>query len=92
MQNEITQKDIDSLKTDIENLKNFITTHIHNGAGSERIQLFDIFKLFETVSAVPTNNNPRSIFDQIKYYKSGSTNRLYMYDSVNGAWHYVLLT
>lgn len=51
----------------------------------------DIQGLFETVSAAPTNI-PKSPYDQVKIYVNGATYRLYWYDGVGHAWHYVTAT
>lgn len=51
----------------------------------------NIYGLFEVVSAVPSGV-PRTIYEQIKIYTSGTTYRLYWYDRKNNAWHYVTAT
>lgn len=51
----------------------------------------DVFGLFQTISAVPTDT-PKTWFDQIRIYKNSTTLRLYWYDPVEGAWHYVTAT
>lgn len=47
--------------------------------------------LYKTVSAVPTYV-PISPDEQIVYYKSGATLRLYVYDVSNNVWSYATLT
>ena len=47
--------------------------------------------LFEVVSAAPTGI-PKRAYDQIKIYTNSTTYRLYWYDWVNHAWHYVTAT
>lgn len=45
----------------------------------------------ETVTSVPTGK-PINFINQFKFYSSGSTYRLYVYDAKNNAWRYVALT
>lgn len=54
----------------------------------------DLFGVIDTVSAVPTTatNIPKTFFDQMKLYRSGTTFTLYLYDVVNKAWRSVTLT
>lgn len=47
--------------------------------------------LFETVSAVPTGK-PTNLLNQIKFYSSGGTRRIYIYDAKNDTWRYATLT
>jgi hypothetical protein len=47
----------------------------------------DIFGFFETVSSVPTAE-PMKFKDQIKFYVSGATKRIYYYDKTNKSWDY----
>jgi glycine cleavage system pyridoxal-binding protein P len=47
--------------------------------------------MFETVTDVPTKT-PRNFINQIKFYSSGTTYRLYMYDIKNNVWRYTTLT
>lgn len=51
----------------------------------------DIIGLFQTVSVAPTQI-PNSPYQQIQLYVNGATYRLYVYDGVNGVWHYASLT
>jgi len=51
----------------------------------------DIFGLFETVSTAPSEA-PTNVYQQVKIYVNGATYRLYLYDAVGHAWHYVALT
>lgn len=75
-----------------DKLDSMISNHIHNGSDAQRINLnTDIIGLFETVSAVPTII-PIRPYDQIKFYSSGATYRLYMYDVLNNVWRYTTLT
>lgn len=50
-----------------------------------------IIGLFETVSVAPTGI-PTSPYDQVKIYVNSTTYRLYWYDGVGHAWHYVTAT
>lgn len=50
-----------------------------------------LFGMFQTVSAVPTLP-PKNFLDQIQYYKSGATLRLYIWDNKNITWSYTALT
>ena len=82
------QQQIDSLSYRLDTQ---IQTHKH-GQNATRINLnTDIIGLFETVSAAPTII-PTSPYEQIKIYVNGATLRLYWYDSVAHAWHYVTAT
>lgn len=47
--------------------------------------------MFRTVAAVPTAV-PKNFLDQIQYYKSGATLRIYIYDKTNNVWSYAALT
>jgi hypothetical protein len=50
-------------------------------------RLMDIVGGIRTVDTVPTHT-PSDIIDQVLNYKSGSTERLYIYDIKNGEWNY----
>ena len=54
----------------------------------ERIRIQDLQSLFPTVTTAPTNV-PRNFYEQIAFYKSGSTYRIYFYTD---SWHFILLT
>lgn len=83
------QEQIDALRRDLDRA---IRTHVHDGSVAQRINLnTDILGLFETVSAAPSGT-PRDLYDQVKIYVNGATYRLYWYDSVGHAWHYVTAT
>lgn len=45
----------------------------------------------ETVTAVPTGK-PTNFINQFKFYSTGATYRLYIYDAKNNAWRYTSLT
>jgi len=47
--------------------------------------------VIETVTAVPTGK-PINMINQIKFYSSGATYRIYFYDAKNGVWRYSSLT
>ena len=51
----------------------------------------DDLKIFKHITSAPTHS-PRDPLERIKIYKSGSTYRIYIYDEVADAWHYVNLT
>lgn len=51
----------------------------------------ELYGVFETVSTVPTAV-PKNFLQQIKFYKSGTTYRIYIYDCVNNVWRYAALT
>jgi hypothetical protein len=55
------------------------------------IYIRDLQGMFETVDAVPTAI-PKNLIDQIKFYKSGTTYRIYIFDAKNGIWRYAALT
>ncbi len=50
----------------------------------------EIDGFIETVDAIPAYT-PRRINDQIKFYSSGTTYRLYIYDIKNQVWRYATL-
>lgn len=81
---EIQQK-LNQALSKIDILEQKFQSHQHNGA-NVRVNLYDIFGLFQTVSAVPTAV-PKSIYDQIKIYINGSTKKLYVYDYTGNAWY-----
>ena len=74
-----------------EEIKNYIDQkireHTHKGTDGQRINLFDIFGLVETVTTAPAGR-PTSFSDQFKIFDDGADLRLYWYDSVNHEWHY----
>lgn len=47
--------------------------------------------IIDTVTAVPTGK-PTNMLNQFKFYSSGSTYRLYIYDAKNNVWRYTTLT
>lgn len=51
------------------------------------IEIDDVIGTIPTVSAVPTGK-PVRFSQQLKIYKSGSTRRLYWYDTLNQEWVY----
>jgi len=53
--------------------------------------LSDTVGIIETVTAVPTGK-PTNLINQFKFYSSGSTYRLYIYDAKNAVWRYTSLT
>lgn len=54
-------------------------------AMEESTNVREITGLFRTVSVVPTKA-PRNIFEQIVLYKSGTTSRLYAYNTTDNEW------
>lgn len=54
-------------------------------------QISELFGMFQTVSAVPTAT-PKRLINQIQFYSSGATYRLYIYDTTNNVWRYSTLT
>ena len=84
------QQQINELKSKINDFQLMMNTHHHEGI-TQRVNIFDIFGLFQTISFVPTVK-PNNIFDQVKIYVNSTTYRLYIYDFVNNVWHYVTLT
>lgn len=79
------------LEQRINELERQMREHNHDGFKGNQIYLKHIFGLFEVVSSAPTTT-PKTSYDQVKIYSSGGTFRLYVYDSVGGAWHYASLT
>lgn len=68
-----------------ENTKNYIDDsirqHLHDGNFSQRINLFDIFGSFQTVTSAPTGV-PKTVYGQFQIYDGA----LYYYDFVNNVW------
>jgi hypothetical protein len=69
-----------------------IEQHIHEGTQTPKIDFINITGQIRTVSAIPNNKPNKSLFEQIRIYKSGATKRLYIYDFVNNEWDYSSLT
>ena len=84
------QQQIDDLTTKIEELENKYNIHAHAGLDTQRINIFDLFTLFETVDTIP-NLTPGSIFDQVKVYVNGGTRALCVYDTTNKQWLFATL-
>lgn len=53
--------------------------------------LNEITGIIETVTTVPTGK-PTNFINQFKFYSSGSTYRLYVYNSKADVWRFVVLT
>lgn len=47
--------------------------------------------IIDTVTVVPTGK-PTNMLNQFKFYSSGSTYRLYIYDAKNNVWRFCALT
>lgn len=73
------------MNPEIQQVKNEVSLHRHNGVGSQRINLSDIQGLIRTVSVIPTHT-PRNIFEQFIIYVNGTTKRLYVYDASGKTW------
>lgn len=58
-----------------------IGSHRHQGLGSQRINLFDVFGSIQTVENAPSEQ-PQDIYGQIVIYNGN----LYWYDYVNNEW------
>lgn len=58
---------------------------------NETSRIDNLFGMFQTVSSVPTGV-PTRLINQIQFYSSGATYRLYMYDTTNKVWRYASLT
>lgn len=54
-------------------------------------QISELFGMLQTVSVVPTAT-PKRLINQIQFYSSGATYRLYIYDTTNNVWRYTTLT
>ena len=83
--------DTTQLENRIQVLEQQMQSHFHSGHGDRQVNLLDILGKFEVVSTAPAGK-PSSISGQIKIYTSGSTYRLYWYDTTAGTWHYVTAT
>lgn len=74
-----------------ERSQNDVRKHTHDGTNSRQIDVRNLSGFIRTVSTVPTYV-PTSFAEQLVIYSSGGTFRLYAYDTVGKAWHYVVLT
>ena len=77
----------DEINTSIQNLSSQIQTL----QGKRAFLKTDVWGLFQTVSAVPTQI-PTTPYEQIQIYVNSTTFRLYWYDAVGHAWHYIVAT
>lgn len=77
---------IDDLQTQIDDLSTKT-----NDFDSARINLFDVFGTFQTVSAAPTLV-PSTPYDQLQIAKISSTWYLYIYDMDGAVWKRVALS
>lgn len=75
------------MNPELQQIKNELVNHRHNGLGDQRINLQDIQGLIRTVSVAPTHA-PRNLFEQFVIYTNGVTYRFYWYDTTNNAWRY----
>lgn len=66
-------------------------TTVDNATLNQPNFLKEMIGSIETVTAVPTGK-PTNFINQFKFYSSGSTYRLYIYDSKNNVWRYCSLT
>lgn len=82
------QDQIDNLQQQIEELKQnqFAQQSLQN----DYINIQNITDFIESVSAVPTHI-PRTLYEQIKLYKSGGIIKLYVYDYKTSVWHYATM-
>jgi hypothetical protein len=87
----MTQQNNMDLEQRVAQLETQMREHNHDGFKGNQIFLKHIFGQFEVVSSAPTTV-PKTAYDNIKIYSSGGTFRIYVYDSVGGAWHYATLT
>ena len=79
------------LQQQINELRELLARHTHIGDAGGQLYVKSLFGFFETVSTAPSGV-PKTTYDQIKIYVNGATYRLYWYDSVGNAWHYVTAT
>ena len=86
----IEQK-LQELERQIQEYRQELRDHRHNGLGTLRLNLTDVDGLIKTVSTAPTHT-PKNQQEQVILYTSGATYRIYFYDNSNGAWRYVALT
>lgn len=56
--------------------------------------LREMIGVIDTVSTAPsaTTSKPTKLIDQFKFYSSGGTYRLYIFDAKNSVWRYCALT
>jgi hypothetical protein len=81
------KQDTQNNSNDLQELRVLFNRHQHAGVDNHRINVFDLFGLFETVSSKPINLNPRNIWDTIKVYKNGTSTGLYILDFQNQTWN-----
>ena len=79
------------LQEQIDDIKTTLGSHEHKGFDTGRINFLDIIGKVVTVDTAPTAT-PRDLQEQIKFYQSGGTKRLYIYDTIANSWHYATLT
>jgi len=75
----------------IQALETQMREHAHDGFHGGEVFIKNLWGAFEVVSVAPTST-PNTMYEQIKIYVNGVTYRLYWYDTVGGAWHYVTAT
>jgi len=86
-----SMNDLEQLKIEVEGLKRLMREHLHDGVESREVSISNLVDMVQIVSTAPATT-PRRFEQQFKIYTSGSTYRLYWYDQVNAAWHYVTAT
>lgn len=64
---------------------------ISNYDSSIFLSIKNLTDFFQVVTAVPSAV-PQSFYDSVKFYSTGGTYRLYIYDYTNNAWRYATLT
>jgi len=67
------------------------TQEVDNVTLNEPQFLREIIGSLEVVTSVPTGK-PTKLIDQFKFYSSGSTYRLYVYNAKADVWRYSTLT
>lgn len=74
-----------------------LRSQIHDGNYSQRVNLFDLFGLFQTITDATSLTNalataPQNVYQQVFIDTSTATKRLYIYDTVGNVWYKVTIS
>lgn len=92
-----TKLRLDEIERSIDDLRNQIQSHPHDGVLSQQIQLDDIAGLINTVTSATELSNrtagkPQNFANQIFIDTSTATKRLYIYDTNGNTWYKTTIT
>lgn len=74
-----------------------LRSQIHDGNFAQRVNLFDLFGMFSTITDATVLSNtlaiaPKNVYQQIFIDTSTATKKLYIYDTIGGTWYQVTIT